>query len=490
MVWQLITLATAGATLAFALYVIRSLRDLRTTFVIGAVWARYVLAAFDEYTYSSLVAGLSINALSSIAVAVAGLVLVPPRLYLRLLYHLVPLALLLAIIVVSGLLNTEYSGIIKDTMKWLYFVALLLLIYRAFVLFDVDIVLRGLFVASLTPLILQLMSIALGQGSFDASVGKTVYIGGYGGAAGFSLSLFTTLAIGALINWRYSFVSLAIAVICVGGIYVAHYRTTILAVLPLTAVIASVLLFRWTPRIFRSFTLVYLLVGGVGVAALAVQFMPPKFLDIVLVLQSASELIKPPELFTDADKELFTGRVYIWAQYLAPWSAASPLVHVFGFGPEAWEGVQEKYAHNTFVSYLYEFGLVGLASLCIFLFMQLVTAAMVRPVSLAWRLTAALLGFLVANLATMPLWLVEGLILLAVLCALSWAKAGGHQPLTAAPAKRPIGARWAAPRPAEAGPRADAERFGRLSGRSRAPRPRQGNGARSAASINRVGTLR
>ena len=474
MIWQLITLATSCATLVLALYVIRSLRDLRTTFVIVAVWARYVLAAFDEYTYSSLVAGLSINALSSIAVAGAGLALVPPRLYLRLLYYLVPLALLLIVIIVSGLLNTEYGGIIKDTMKWLYFAALLLLLYRAFVLFDADIVLRGLFIASLTPLVLQLMSIVLGQGSFDPTVGKTVYIGGYGGSAGFSLSLFTTLSIGALINWRYSFVSLAIAVICVGGVYLAHYRTTILAALPLTAVVASFLLLRWTPRIFRSLTLVYVLLIGAGVAALAVQFMPPKFLDIVVVLRSATELIKPPELFTPADRELFTGRIYIWAQYLAPWSAASPLVHVFGFGPEAWEGVQDKYAHNTFVSYIYELGLVGLLILCIFLFVQLMTAAMVRPVSLAWRLTAAQLGFLVANLATMPLWLVEGLILFAVLCALSWAKAGERQSVTAARAKRPIGARWMARRPVETGPRADMERSWGLSRRSRASRPREG----------------
>jgi hypothetical protein len=488
MVWQLISLVIAGITLGLALFAIRSLRDFRTTFVIIAVWSRYVLAAFDEYTYDSLVAGLSINALSSIAVALAGLALVPPRLYLRLLYHLTPLAMLFAIIVVSGLLNAEYGGIVKDTMKWLYFSALLLLLYRAFVLFDADIVLRGLFAASLTPLALQLMSIVTGQGSFDPTVGKVVYIGGYGGSAGFSLSLLTTLCIGALINWRYSFVSLSIAVICVGGIYLAHYRTTILAALPLTAVLASLLILRWTPRVLRPLSLVYVLLGGAGAAALAVLFVPPRFLDIFIVLQSVAELMKPPELFTTDERDLFTGRVYIWAQYLAPWWAASPLVHIFGFGPEAWEGVQQKYAHNTFVSYIYEFGLVGVATLCIFFFTQLVMAARARPVSLAWRLTAALLGFLIANLATMPLWLVEGLILLAVLCALSWAKAGGYHSLTAAPAKRPIGARWVGSRSAELGPRADGERFGRLSGRSRASRSREDNRARATASTNKVST--
>jgi len=441
MAWQLLNLVTAGATLLLALYAIRSLRDFRTTFVVLAVWARYVLSAFDEYTYPALVAGFSINSLSSIAVAFAGLALVPPRFYSQFLTRLLPLMLILAVVMFSGLINTEFVGMIKDVMKWLYFIALTLLLYRAFLLFDRDIVLRGLLAASLTPLLLQVFSVVLGKGSADYN-GTMTYIGGYGGQAGFSLILFTILCLSALIRWRYDITVLAMVPICLLGIYLANYRTTILATLPLVAVIGASFVVKWTPQVLRPLTLLYVLAGGVGAVALGILFLPPRFFDIVVVLQSLGELIKPPEAYTAAEMDLFTGRIYLWAHYLSAWFGGSPAVHVFGFGPEAWDGVEPKYAHNTFVSYLYEFGLLGLGCLMLFFATQLMIAARATPPALALRLMATFAGFLIANLATMPLWLIEGLILLATLCALSWAAVDAER--AAAPARRRIGARWQA----------------------------------------------
>jgi hypothetical protein len=441
MAWQLLNLVTAGATLLLALYVIRSLRDFRTTFVVVAVWARYVLSAFDEYTYPPLVAGFSINSLSSIAVAFAGIALIPPYFYSQFLTRLLPLLLILAVIMFSGLINTEFVGMVKDVMKWLYFIALTLLLYRAFLLFDRDRVLRGLLAASLTPLILQAFSVVLGKGGVDDNDTMS-YIGGYGGQAGFSLILFTILCLSALIRWRYDIMVLAMVLICLLGIYLANYRTTILAALPLVAVILASFVVKWTPRVLRPLTLLYVLAGGVGAVVLGVLFLPPRFFDIVVVLQSLGELIKPPEAYTAAEMDLFTGRVYLWAHYLSAWFGGSPAVHAFGFGPEAWEGVEPKYAHNTFISYLYEFGLLGLGCLMLFFATQLTIAARATPPALALRLTAAFAGFIIANLATMPLWLIEGLILLATLCALSWATVDAER--AAAPARRPIGARWQA----------------------------------------------
>jgi hypothetical protein len=127
---------------------------------------------------------------------------------------------------------------------------------------------------------------------------------------------------------------------------------------------------------------------------------------------------------------------------------------VLGFGPEAWDGTQRLYAHNTFVSYLYEFGVVGLVFLLLFFATQTAIAAQAVPLALAARLVAAFGGFIIANLATMPLWLIEGLILLALLCALSWSSADERYRLDArSPSRRPIGARWAEPTPATGAPR-------------------------------------
>jgi hypothetical protein len=465
MVWPFITVATAGATLLLTLYAVRALADVRTLFVVVAIWARYVLSAFHEYTTPSLVAGFSLISLFSIAVTFIGLALVPIRWYFRAFLALLPLLLLLFIIIVSGVLNTEYGGLVKDMTKWLYFAMLFLLIYRAFVLFDTDTVLRGLFAASLTPLALQILSIVLGQGSFDPTVGKIVYIGGYGGSAAFTLSLYTTLCLAALVNWRYSVTHLGIALICVAGIYIAQYRTTILAALPLLAVLSSIIIVNWTPKILRPLSLLYVVVCGLGVAVVSIQFMPPNFYDIIIVLQSWVDLAKRPEFFLEAERELFSGRIYIWSNYLTTWWHGSPLVHLFGFGPEAWEGVEQKYAHNTFVSYVYEFGIVGLSGLLVFFGVQLVTATRARPPSLAWRLTAALSGFLIANLATMPLWMIEGLILLAVLCALAWAEADVARSVSPRGERTPIGARWAGRRPAQPARDADVGGGRRLLGR-------------------------
>lgn len=464
--WQLINLATVIATLLLALYAVRSISDFRVLFVLVAIWARYALSSFDEYTASSVVAGFSINALYSVAVACVGLLLVPIRVYAKTVHYAVPFLALFFIIILSGAANAEYVGLFKNIMKWLYFVAILLLLYRAFELHDRDAVLRGLFCVSLTPLALQFMSILVGEGSFDPTIEAIVYIGGYDGSAAFTVGLFTTLCVGALINWRYSVVGLGIAAMCVAGIYIAQYRTTILAALPLIGVLGAVVVMRWTPLVLRPLTFLYVLVGGVCLVALGIAFMPPKFLDIVVVLQSVEQLMKRPEFYTDAERDLFSGRIFIWAQYLSTWLDGSTLVHVIGYGPEAWENSQAKYAHNTFVSYLYEFGIVGLAMLIVLLFWQLLIAANVQPASLAVRLTAALLGFMIANLATMPLWLIEGLILLAFLCALSWAAsdaAGRSAPsAVSAPSapRQPIGTRWAAARVNDGLPRRAARRLG------------------------------
>ena len=462
MIWTSLTFATACITLALALYATRSLRDLRTTFVILAIWARYVLQAFPDYTTPSLVAGFSLIALSSIGVAGLGLALVPPRFYLQLRSRLLTLLPILLLTGVSGLINGEFVGLVKDMMKWLYFLAIVLLLYRAFLEHDADVILRGLFAAALTPIILQWLSVALGRGSADYD-GTMSYVGGYGGQAGFSIVLFTLLCLGSLIKWRYAITSLLIIPFCVGGIFLANYRTTILATLPVIAVIVGGFLMRWTPRLLRPLTLVYLLAAGAGLGVLGFMFMPPRFLDILVVIQSASELIKSPLLYTEAEADLFSGRIHLWAQYISTWWEASTRVHLLGFGPEAWDGVQRLYAHNTFVSYLYEFGILGPFFLALFLGSQLALAAAATPPGRAAQLVAGLLGFVVLNLATMPLWLLEGLIVLAILCARSWASVEEKSVETAR--RTPVGARWRGPPSAAAGSRWAAAKRRSLAGR-------------------------
>jgi O-antigen ligase len=77
------------------------------------------------------------------------------------------------------------------------------------------------------------------------------------------------------------------------------------------------------------------------------------------------------------------------------------------------------YAHNTFISYLYEFGLFGLAALLWILISNFLTAVRVRDngrlILISWHI-----GFIVLNSATMGIWTLEGAILYALLLSQTW----------------------------------------------------------------------
>src|SRR3546814_10968395 len=58
-----------------------------------------------------------------------------------------------------------------------------------------------------------------------------------------------------------------------------------------------------------------------------------------------------------------SGRTLIWSSYIYAWADGTPLQHLFGLGPESWEGVFKVYPHNTLVATLYELGWFGVAAL-------------------------------------------------------------------------------------------------------------------------------
>jgi membrane protein implicated in regulation of membrane protease activity len=77
------------------------------------------------------------------------------------------------------------------------------------------------------------------------------------------------------------------------------------------------------------------------------------------------------------------------------------------------------YAHNTFISYLYEFGLFGLAGLLWILISNFLMAARVRETK-GLILVSCHIGVIVLNLSTMGIWTLEGAILYALLLGQTW----------------------------------------------------------------------
>lgn len=417
--WFVVSAGISAATLGAVVWMFRGIADLPTRALLLAIWLRYVLSAFHEITFDPLIAGLSINALASAGVAAMGLLLVEPRL-LRL-RALLPFWALLAAIGLSGVLNDQIGGLINASVKWFYFLAILLLAYRAIRLYGRDPILRALLIAMLVPIALQACSVVLGVSKVADTDGARSYIGGYHHEAALSVMLFSFLCVGTLVG-RQSLIRLvAVLAAATIGILLANYRTTILAMLPVVLAILLVGAGRLVPRGTGGILLV---ASGLMLGILAsgfVDHLPDRFADVVRVVEAAPDLVKDPLYFTEAERDLFTGRVYWWARYVGAWNAGGIVATLIGFGPDAWESRMALYAHNTFVSYLYEFGAIGLALLIVFMAAMLGTAFAVEEARVRYRLLAMHVGFIVLNQATMPLWQIEGVILYAILCAVGLA---------------------------------------------------------------------
>jgi hypothetical protein len=152
-----------------------------------------------------------------------------------------------------------------------------------------------------------------------------------------------------------------------------------------------------------------------GVAILAQE----RFADIGTMLDKNTSLLQPPERFSEEETRMFSGRAYLWSQYIDAFLDGSIINILVGFGPEGWVGRFSLYAHNTFVSYLYELGLFGVAAFLWILISNFLRALHASSADMP-ILISCHIGFFVLNLATMPFWTLEGAILYALLLSQTW----------------------------------------------------------------------
>ncbi|MCW8109502.1 O-antigen ligase family protein [Alteromonas ponticola] len=382
-------------------------------FVIIALWLRFTLSAFHNLTYDPIFAGFSINALASIGIAFAGLLLLPPKVIA--LRSLLWLYIFLACIVISGLVNMRLMGLINVMVKWCVFLAIAGALFMAIRKMGKDLVLRKVLVAFLLPVSLQIMSVIMGEVKATEADGSASYIGGYNHEAAFSMIIASfTLVVGLVSSKVIRFRAALFALGCV-LVILANYRTSILAILPMAAMFAFSLVEGKVAT--RHKPVFYVLsLFSIGLAFLGLSYtMQDRFADIFVFLSSWQDLIKAPEYYSEAEKDIFSARVYIWSLYIHAYVLADPINQIFGMGPEAWNGVFKKYAHNTYVSYLYEYGIVGVLAFFTAVGSFLVQAFKTNDRKFAWLLFSSMIGFLIMNLATMPLWNIEGLLLYAVL---------------------------------------------------------------------------
>jgi hypothetical protein len=249
--------------------------------------------------------------------------------------------------------------------------------------------------------------------------GTTSYIGGYQHQQGLSIILLTllyTTCFSQPLSLLESYGRLAIVAI---GLALANYRTAVLAAAaPASTLAVSKLVERVIPK-HRGIVVVFLAVVTVFVFVGVGTLAKDRFADIGTTLDKGASLIKPAAQFTTEDKRLFSGRLYLWSQYIGAYLDGDIVNLLVGFGPDAWVGRFTTYAHNTFISYLYEFGLFGLAGLVWIMSSNFLTALRVRD-NRGLVLIACHIGFVVLNLATMGIWTLEGAILYGLLLSQTW----------------------------------------------------------------------
>lgn len=410
-VWALVIGVLITGVLIFL--AVRRIRNAPGAFVIGATWFRYVVSAF-QMTATTMVGPFSIIALTSLALFAGGLAFVKRR-FLALRF-LLPIYFMCVVVVLSAAINANFVGAVTVLIKYGFLVVIILCTFQALQATPEGQFTRLLLFAFAPLILYQLMGIALGVTKSGENDGSVSHIGGYAHEATFSVMLVTMLFGVALTTRINPYVKFAVALAAIAGIYLANYRTSIIAVLPLLAVmfgLTPVAKFPKRERPFVTGAMVLIACLAFGIAQFALM---DRFQDVSIASTEGTNLFKPPNQYTEAESRILSGRPIIWSSFITHWLTHSDDAQIWlGLGPESWVGVFKSYAHNTLVCTLFEYGIIG-AVVIVVLWLSMLGAALRVRHPQRNIIIGAHVSFLVLNMATEPMWMVEGMILYGVLC--------------------------------------------------------------------------
>jgi hypothetical protein len=410
-----VILAVAVLTAVFVFLAMIRMRSRPAAFMIGTSWLRFIMQALHTFTYKPLVAGMSANAVASIGVFLIGLCTINLRhLALR---FMIPFYVVIGIVIMSTIANGgPFPGVITVLTKFGYLIVVTLSVFGAFRSAKGGAFMTAMLWAFAPVLLFQGLSVVLGVSkATETDLSSRSYIGGFNHEAVFSVILATCLVVATFADKLNKIIKNGMIALCIGGIILANYRTTLVAIAPLLLFyfgFSSLHRFPARDRPFIISVAAVLVIVALGVVS---SLFAARFQDVTVVFSGDVNLIKPPFEYTVEETRLLSGRPRIWSGYIYAWTQGGPLQHVIGFGPEAWDKIFPLYAHNTLVSYLYEYGVVGVIGV-LFLWLSMLAAAFRvrhphRPI-----LIGAHFSFLTLNMSTMPMWMIEGNILYGIIC--------------------------------------------------------------------------
>ncbi|HJQ15605.1 MAG TPA: hypothetical protein VJ859_01275 [Allosphingosinicella sp.] len=411
--------ATAMLVLVLAMIIAKT-RNTAARFVIFACAFRYLVSTFHQVTFQTSPLGVSWNALGSIFVCLLGIAVLKQGRILKLFY--LPIYLMMLIVIVSGAYNGLYSGVMNNVAKLGYLTVVCAGTAEAMRDYGEDRFLKALLWSFAAPLFFQFLSIVLNVPKAGELDGSDSYIGGYNHEGGFSIVLATCFLVAVLSRKLSKPVKGFLLLDSLVGILLANYRTTILAIAPLVFTQATAGIAQLFKKGQREAVFIFFLALSAVAFAVVVWAAQDRFMDLGTVWEKGLHIIQRPEQFSPDERRLMSGRPYIWSQYIYGYIDGNAIQHWIGLGPDSWVDKMPLYAHNTLVSYLYEYGIVGVAGILFLWGWMLSVALRVRGPSRT-KLLAAHASFIILNLATMPFWQIEGNIFYGILCGATLANA-------------------------------------------------------------------
>ena len=418
------------------LFAMARTRSKSTSFVMGAAWLRYIMSAFHEVTYRPLAAGMSMNALGSIGMVGLGLLTINWRhLAFKL---LMPIYALIGVVIISTIANGPHvlPGMITVVTKYCYLIVITLSVYEGLRRARGGSFMTAFLYAFTAPFIFQLLSIVLHISKHtEADADSVSYIGGYYHEAAFSVVLATALVAACFAERLNKYVRNGIIVACLVGILFANYRTTVVAIVPMLAAYFGFSSLNRFPKRDHPFIVSALIVGGCLVFGIVTMALAERFQDVGVAASGHVDFLKPPEQYSVDETRLLSGRPHIWSTYVYAWIRGGLINHLFGFGPESWQTVFSLYAHNTLINNLYEYGFLGVAG-ALWLWLSMLAAALRVRHPQRGMLVGAHVSFIVLNMSTMPMWMIEGNLLYGVICGYTFyllSLQGGRKPVQQTP---------------------------------------------------------
>jgi hypothetical protein len=317
---------------------------------------------------------------------------------------------------VSTLVNHTWSGLADVTTKWMYLWLLANLTMYAYREDGAGRTLWLLAFALIYPTLNQAYFGAL-QGPQIMS-GQPSYIGSYlheSGLSYFILGLLTAAFGLCLTSSTRLSLFVALALLAWGHLwmYLNNYRTTLLSLLTIWASITiwAFPRFRLSTRVVSSIGA--MLLGLIGAVALGDQLIA-RFGEIAVFVGNPGKYLNFHG--GGGNPELFSGRIFIWNEYMSRFLNSSITTKIVGFGPESGLLYFGIHAHNQLIHTLYEGGLIGLSALLVNIAFALFW------LTLNWRkldgasiaMAGALLGVMTVAIGTSPLRDARAIIVLGI----------------------------------------------------------------------------